>query len=120
MKEYLMSIAMYCLKYAEEFGFNEDAVSDALGYVFRVYQEDVKYYSNQELSLLVALLSREDKNDYKKYIDLFTKERIEYIINNSKTPKDSLKIADKLIELNKNKKGKITKGDLVKIVKELK
>jgi len=118
MKEYLMSIAMYCLKYAEEFNFNEEDVSNALGYVFRVYQEDVKYYSNQELSLLVTLLSRENEEDYKKYIDLFTKERIGYIIDNSKKPIDSLKIADKLIELNKTK-NKIVKKDLEKIVNNL-
>ena len=109
---------MYCLKYAEEFNFNEEDVSNALGYVFRVYQEDVKYYSNQELSLLVTLLSRENEEDYKKYIDLFTKERIGYIIDNSKKPIDSLKIADKLIELNKTK-NKIVKKDLEKIVNNL-
>ena len=116
MKEYLMSIAMYCLKYAEEFKINEDDVSNALGYVFRVYQDDVKEYSNQELSLLVALLSREDEKDYKKYINLFTKDRLECIINNSKTPGDSLVMADKLIDLDKKKKGKISKKDMKSII----
>ena len=116
MKEYLMSVAMYSLKYAEAFKYNEDEVSNTLGYIFRVYQEDVKYYSEQELSLLVCLLSKVKEEDYKKYIDIYTIDRIQMIMKYSKDIKDSLKVA-KLIEKEyKSSKGKL---DDKKLEKEL-
>ena len=118
MKEYLMSIAMYSLKYAEAFKYNEDDVSNALGYVFRVYQEDVKYYSEQELSLLVCFLSQVKEEEYKKYIDIYTKDNLAFVMNNSKDMKELLKNGKKLAKLYKENKGKVTKKDLEKMIKE--
>jgi hypothetical protein len=37
MTEYLMSVAMYSLKYQEAFNYNEDEVSSTLGYIFKFY-----------------------------------------------------------------------------------
>jgi hypothetical protein len=114
MKEYLMSIAMYSLKYAEAFKYNEDDVSNALGYVFRVYQEDVKYYEEQELSLLVCLLSQVEEDKYKEYIDIYTKERIDLIIKYSKDIKDSLTLSKIVLKEYKKSKGKLDDKKLEK------
>ena len=94
MTEYLMSVAMYSLKYAEAFGYKEDDVSYALGRVFRNYQDDVKEYSNQELSLLVTLLSKVEEKEYKEYIKIYNLDVIKLIIKYAKDVKDSLNLAN--------------------------
>ncbi len=99
MTEYLMSVAMYSLKYQEAFNYNEDEVSSTLGYIFKFYQDDVKEYSNQELSLLVVLLSKIKKEYYKEYINLFNLDTIKIIIKHAKDIKDSLVLANLVIEL---------------------
>ncbi len=99
MTEYLMSVAMYSLKYQEAFNYNEDEVSSTLGYIFKFYQDDVKEYSNQELSLLVVLLSKIKKEYYKEYISLFNLDTIKIIIKHAKDIKDSLVLANLVIEL---------------------
>jgi len=99
MTEYLMSVAMYSLKYQEAFNYNEDEVSNTLGYIFKFYQDDVKEYSNQELSLLVVLLSKIKKEYYKEYINLFNLDTIKIIIKHAKDIKDSLVLANLVIEL---------------------
>ena len=99
MTEYLMSVAMYSLKYQEAFNYNEDEVSSTLGYIFKFYQDDVKEYSNQELSLLVTLLSKIKKEYFKEYINLFNLDTIKIIIKHAKDIKDSLVLANLVIEL---------------------
>ena len=83
MTEYLMSVAMYSIKYSEAFGYKEEDVSFALGRVFRNYQNDVKEYSNQELSLLVTLLSQV-KEEYVQVQDDGSKLNISSKLNETK------------------------------------
>ena len=116
MKDYLLSIAMYSIKYAEGFGYKEEDVSNALGYVFRVYQDDVKEYSNQELSLLVAILSQYDEDSYKEYIDVFSSILLKKIIDNSKEPKDSLSYIKKIIKKHSSDKN-AKEEDYLKLIK---
>ncbi len=99
MTEYLMSVAMYSLKYQEAFGYDEQDVSNALGYVFKFYQDDVKEYSNQELSLLVTLLSQIKKEYYDLYIRIFNLDTIKLIISKARDVKDSLTLANLITEL---------------------
>ena len=102
MTEYLMSVAMYSIKYQEAFGYKEEDVSTALGRVFRNYQEDVKEYSNQELSLLVALLSQVKEEEYKDYIKIYNLDVIKLIIKYAKDVKDSLNLAKLAVEVYHN------------------
>ena len=114
MTEYLMSVAMYSLKYAEEFGYKEDEVSDTLGYIFRVHQDKVKEYSNQELSLLVNLLSKEDKDKYEELLNIYTLDNIKLMIKYAKKTKDILKLAKKTKELYYMNDFKFTSSKLEK------
>lgn len=116
MTEYLMSVAMYSIKYAEAFKLNEDDVSNTLGYVFKFYQDDVKEYSNQELSLLVVLLSLEKKEDYNKFLKVYTLDNIKRLIKNTKEMKDILPIANKLKELYYSKDFKPLAKEINKIL----
>ena len=118
MKEYLLSVAMYSTKYAELFNYNEDDVSNTLGYIFRVYQEDVKNYSNQELSLLVTILSKYKEEEYKEYIDVFSLKVINSIINKSRSHKEMLKMIKK-IEKEYSKDKKVNEKKYLKIIEEI-
>lgn len=118
MKEYLLSVAMYSTKYAELFNYNEDDVSNTLGYIFRVYQEDVKNYSNQELSLLVTILSKYKEEEYKEYIDVFSLKVINSIINKSRSPKEMLKMIKK-IDKEYSKDKKVNEKKYLKIIEEI-
>ena len=118
MKEYLLSVAMYSTKYAELFNYNEDDVSNTLGYIFRVYQEDVKNYSNQELSLLVTILSKYKEEEYKEYIDVFSLKVVNSIINKAKSPKEMLKMIKK-IEKEYSKDKKVNEKKYLKIIEEI-
>ena len=113
MTEYLMSVAMYSIKYAEEFKYNEDDVSNTLGYIFKFYQDDVKEYSNQELSLLVALLSQEKKEDYEKLLKVYALDNIKMLIN----AKDILSVANKLKELYYMKDFKVKEKEVKELFK---
>ena len=118
MKEYLLSVAMYSTKYAELFNYNEDDVSNTLGYIFRVYQEDVKNYSNQELSLLVTILSKYKEEEYKEYIDVFSLKVINSIINKARSPKEMLKMIKK-IDKEYSKDKKVNEKKYLKIIEEI-
>ena len=113
MTEYLMSVAMYSIKYAELFKLNEDEVSNTLGYIFKFYQNDVKEYSNQELSLLVALLSFEKKEDYKKLLKVYNLDNIKKLMN----VKDILSVANNLKELYYRKDFNVSEKEINMILK---
>ena len=67
MKEKLMSIAAGCLRYSDDLKLDDKKMSNALGIVFRLYQDKIRDLTVQELSLLIAILSRKDKKCSRKW-----------------------------------------------------
>jgi len=120
MTEYLMSVAMYSIKYAEAFNYNEEEVSSTLGYIFKFYQDKTKKYSTQELSLLTVLLTKEKKEDFDKLLNVYTLDNIKLLIENAKDIKDTLTLANKVKELYYKKSFDVKKEDIEKIFKKRK
>ena len=98
MKEKLMSIAAGCLRYSDDLKLDDKKMSNALGIVFRLYQDKIRDLTVQELSLLIAILSMKDEKYYGKYIDFFDKEKIKNAIENGKDSKEQLNKLEKNLE----------------------
>jgi len=81
--EYFMAVAMTSLKYCEELNRDSKVQAETLGYVYRVYQEEIRNLIPQELSLLITYLNDIKEEFYKEYIYLFNKETLSSVISNS-------------------------------------
>lgn len=83
--KYLMSVAMFSLKYNDALGLDETKVSNTLGTIFRNNQEQIKELTAQELALIIVYLSEIKSTYYREYLTIFKKDIIEYVIKNAKS-----------------------------------
>lgn len=90
MTKYLMSIASCTNNYCDYLKRDMNDYSNILGYVFRVYQDKIKKISPQGIALILMNLKDVKEEDYGKHIDTY-KEKVDDIINNSKTIDEQLK-----------------------------
>lgn len=88
--EYFMAVAMTSLKYCEELNKDSKKQAETLGFVYRVYQEEVRSLIPQELSLLITYLNDIKEEYYKEYITLYNKEILSSIISNSNSVLEQL------------------------------
>ena len=92
---YLMNIAMCTDNYCKYLNDDYNKYAKILGYVFRVYQDDIKGISPQGIALILVYLKDKDEKDYKKYIDLY-KDKVDKIISESKNIKEQLEKMNKI------------------------
>ena len=93
-----MNIAAGCLKYSDDLKVDYEKMSYALGIVLRLYQDKIRNLSVQELSLLIAFLSKIDEKYYEKYIDFFDKEKVKKAIETGKNSKEQMEFLEKNLE----------------------
>ena len=90
MTKYLMSIASCVNNYCDYLKRDMNDYSNILGYVFRMHQDKIKGLSPQGVALILMNLKDVKEEDYGKYIDT-CKDKVEGIIDNSKTIDEQLK-----------------------------
>ena len=71
MTKYLTSIAAAVDNYCKYLNKDTNTFASSLGYVFRVYQEDIKNISPQGVALILISLENVKEEDYGKYIQAF-------------------------------------------------
>lgn len=97
--EYFMAVAMTSIKYCEELNKDQKKQANTLGYVYRVYQEEVRCLLPQELSLLITFLSNIKEEYYKEYINLFDKKILSAIIEKSKSIEEQISSLEKIEDI---------------------
>ena len=85
LTKYLMSVAMFSLKYQEALNLDEKKISNTLGIIFRRNQNQIKNFTAQELALVTIFLSNINEQYFSDYLKLFNKNVIEYAIKNAKS-----------------------------------
>ena len=93
--KFLLSVAMFCDKYAKYSKINYKEYAKILGYVMRSHQEKLKGVSPQGIALMLAFIYDKEKSDYPKYLDLY-KDKVDNIISTSKTVEEQIEKMNKL------------------------
>ena len=82
MTKYLVAVASATDNYCKYLNKNPNDYAKTLGYVYRVYQEEIKKISPQGIALIILNLDNIKEEDYGKYIDAF-KNKADRIIKRS-------------------------------------
>ena len=97
MTKYLTAIAAATDNYCKYLNKDTNAFSKILGYVFRVYQEDIKKLSPQGIALILISLEDVKEEDYGKYIEVF-KNKADRVIKRSNNIEEQLEKMKALME----------------------
>jgi len=103
-KKYLMTVAMFCLNYAEYLKIEEKKQTDTLGILLRVYQKEFKEHTPQEMAILITFLTNIKEEYFSLYIKIFNKQILSKILKISKDIEEQIKnmnyIEDKYYEFD--------------------
>lgn len=103
-KKYLMTVAMFCLNYAEYLKIEEKKQTDTLGILLRIHQDKFKTHTPQEMAILITFLTNIKEEYFSLYIELFNKEILSKILKISKNIEEQINnmnyIEDKYYEFD--------------------